>query len=156
TVGKPVTIAPFYLATGPDATAGPAGLQALWNGIKTSTGPSGTFVATRPASGGSWSVTATVPPLPGIPYTSSSDPATTGSGGKPWVASTGTDSLAVDHLGHAEVELGPTQCCVYEAGLATDGSSGRTWVSYMSLIPNHQGIFVRPLSSSGGAAGAAK
>jgi hypothetical protein len=128
----------------------------LWNGIKTSTGPSGTFMATRPASGGSWSVTARVPPLPGIPYTSSSDTATTGSDGKPWVAFTGTDSLAVDHLGHPEVELGPAQCCVYEAGLATDDSSGRTWVSYLSLITGHQGIFVRPLTNSGTAAAAAR
>jgi hypothetical protein len=156
TVKKPVTIAHFYLATGPDATATPAGLDVLWNGIKTSTGPSGTFVATRPPSGGSWSVTTTVPPLPGIPYTSSSDTATTGSDGKPWVAFTGTDSLAVDHLGHPEAELGPAQCCVYDAGLATDGSSGRTWVSYLSLIAGHQGIFARPLANSGTAAGAAK
>jgi hypothetical protein len=156
TVKGPVTIAHLYLATGPDATAAPSALDVLWNGIKTSAGPSGTFVATRPASGGSWSVTARVPPLPGIPYTSSSDSATTGSDGKPWVAFTGTDSLAVDHLGHPEAELGPAQCCVYQAGLATDGSSGRTWVSYLSLIAHHQGIFVRPLASSGPAAGAAK
>jgi hypothetical protein len=156
TVNKPVTIAHFYLATSPDAAVTTAGLDVLWNGIKTSTGPSGTFVATRPASGGSWAVTGTVPPLPGIPYTSSSDTATTGSDGKPWVAFTGTDSLAVDHLGHPEVELGPAQCCVYEAGLATDDSSGRTWVSYLSLITGHQGIFVRPLTNSGTAAGAAK
>jgi hypothetical protein len=80
TVGKPVTIAHFYLATGPDATATPSGLDVLWNGIKTSAGPSGTFVATRPRSGGSWSVTSTVPPLPGIPFTSSSDTAVSGQG----------------------------------------------------------------------------
>jgi hypothetical protein len=156
-VGHPVTIARFYLATDPDATVTPRGLDAVWNGDQNSSGhPSGTFVATRPASGGAWRITAQVPPLPGISFTSSPDTATTGSDGKPLVAFTGTDSLAVDHLGHPEVELGPAKCCVYNAGLATDGHDGQTWISYLSLIPHHEGVFVRPLSASGKASAGAK
>src|SRR5215831_2674110 len=94
---------------------------------------------------------------PGIPDTSSSDTAATGSDGQPWVAFDGTDSLAVDHFGHPEVELGPTdKCCVVEPGLGVDGQAGTTWVTYASLITGHQGVFARQLSASGRPAGPAQ
>ena len=144
-VGKAVTIARFFLATDPDATVTPTGVAAIWNGIQTSQPKSatGTFEATRPLSGGQWTgPKAVAEPLPGTPFTSSSDTAATGSDGKPWVAFTGTDSLAVDHFGHKEVQLGPAnKCCVYEPGLGTDGQTGTTWVTYASLITGHAGVF---------------
>ena len=66
----------------------------------------------------------------------------------------GTDSLAVDHFGHPEVQLGPvTKCCVTEPGLATDGQTGTAWVTYASLITGHGGVFARQLTASGGPAG---
>jgi hypothetical protein len=157
-VGKRATIGRFFLATGPDATVTPAGLATVWNGIKTSTGePEGTFGATRPMSGGRWTVGLNVPPLSGIPFTSSSDTTTTGSDGKPWVAFTGTDSLAVDHFGRPEVELGPVnRCCLIEPGMATDGHTGSTWVTFASDIKKRQGIFARRLQASGQPAGPAQ
>jgi hypothetical protein len=132
-------------------------VDALWNGDQSSalSSPTGTFTAIRPRSGGSWTRGTNVPPLSGIPYADSSVAAAVGSDGRPWVAFTGLDSLAVDHVGHPEAEVGPTQCCVYEPGLATDGRTGVTWVGYLSLISRHQGIFARPLTASGKAAGAA-
>lgn len=158
-VGTAVTITHFFIATDPDATVTPNGIAAIWNGVKTGSGnsPQGTFEATRPLSGGQWTASGThVPPLSGIPDTSSSDTADTGSDGQPFVAFDGTDSLAVDHFGHKEVQLGPTgKCCVADPGLGTDGQSGTTWITYASLITGQQGVFARQLSASG-AGGTAK
>ena len=70
TVGTSVQVTKFFLATDPDAVVTPSGLTAVWNGIKTSAGnsPEGTFEATRPLSGGQWTVPTThVPPLPATP-----------------------------------------------------------------------------------------
>ncbi len=152
-VGSPVTIATDFLATDPDGTTTPSGVDAFWNGIKSNTpnSPQGTFTATRPRSGGSWSVSGSAfAPLPAVPDTSSSDTATTGSDGKPWFAYSGTDSMVVDHVGHPEAQVAPSDhCCFYNAGLAVDGTSGQTWLAYSSLIPGSEGIFARPLSASG-------
>ena len=158
-VGTPVTIATDFLATDPDGTTTPSGVTAVWNGIKSNTpnSPQGTFTASRPRSGGSWSVSGSVfSPLPAVPDTSSSDTATTGSDGQPWFAYSGTDSMVVDHVGHPEVQVAPAdKCCFYNAGLAVDGASGQTWLAYSSLIPNAEGIFARPLSATGKPSGPA-
>jgi hypothetical protein len=149
--GKPVTIASgLFLVTDPDATATAAGLDAFWNGIKDNApnSPEGTFEATRPVRGGRWSLAGDIPPLPAVPFTSSSDSAGTGSDGKPWVAFTGTSSLAVVHLGHPEVQIPPKKCCVFQPGFATDGSSGVTWLAYQSLIPHNEGIFAQRMSQA--------
>ncbi len=155
TVGRPATIVSgYYLITYPDATVAGPRIDVLWNGAANSAGhPQGTFESTRPLSGGAWSAPINVSPLPGIPFTTSSDSATTGSDGKAWVAFTGTDSLTVDHLGHPEHELQPTACCVYEAGLAVDGGSGTTWLAYQSLITKHEGIYAQRLAQGGTASG---
>jgi hypothetical protein len=156
---RSVVIAKFFLTTDPDAAETSAGLTVAWNGLKTSNAldPKGTFTATRPRSGGSWSLASHVKPLPSVPVTSSSDTMTAGSDGKPFAAFSGTDSLVVVHLGHREVELGPTnKCCVEQAGLATDGRTGTTWITYASIIPGHMGIFARQLTASGRAAGPAR
>ncbi len=127
------------------------------NGYTSETGGThGTFEAVRPLSGGQWQVATRIPPLTTVPFTSSPDTAATGSDGKPWVAFDGTDSLAVDHFGHPEVELGPTnKCCVIEPGLGTDGQNGATWITYDSIITGQSGVFARPLLASGQPAGPA-
>jgi hypothetical protein len=160
-VGKPVAVAShWFLATDPDATTTPSGVEAVWNGFKTESGStSGTATATRPLRGGSWKVSPTIiPGLTGAADTGSPDTATTGSDGKPWVAFYGTDSLVVGHFGHPEVQLNPGkfQCCVQEAGLATDGKSGVTSLTYESDISKHNGVFARPLTQAGKAAGPAR
>ena len=158
TPGKQVAIAShLYLATDPDATATPGGLDVFWNGFEANAAnaPQGTFEATRPVRGGAWKLSGSTPPLPAVPFTSSSDSAGTGSDGKPWVAFTGTDSLVVLHQGHHETQIPPTTgCCVYNPGFGTDGSAGATWLAYVSVIGGKEGVYAQRLSASG-AAGAA-
>ena len=149
----------LYQASDPDATATPGGLDAFWNGTQSGkpSSPTGTFEITRPVKGGHWSAGVNVPPLPtGVAYTSSSDSASTGGDGRPWVAWTGTDALVIVHLGHRETRIPPTACCVYYPGIGTDGVTGTTWLAYMSLITGKQGIYVQKLSASGASGGAAR
>ena len=148
-----------YLVTDPDATATPAGLDAFWNGIQSSkpSSPQGTFEVTRPVKGGHWKAAGSTPPLPAVPFTSSSDSAGTGSDGKPWVAFTGTDSLVVLHLGHHETQIPPTKgCCVYNPGFGTDGATGATWLAYVSVIGGREGVYAQRLSAAGAAGAAAR
>jgi len=157
TVQKTITIASgLYSATDPDGTATPSGLDAFWNGYGSAPGsPAGTFEATRPVKGGKWKLAGNVPPVTPV-YYSSEDSAATGGDGKPWVAWTGTGTLDVLHLGHPGKNISPSGCCVYNAGLATDGVSGATYVAYMSNIGgSRSGIYVRRLANAGGAAAAA-
>ena len=148
-----VTIASgLYLATDPDATATPGGLDVFWNGIQSSkpSSPEGTFEAIRPVRGGHWELGGNTP-LPGAPFAGSSDSAGTGSDGKPWVAFTGTDALIVIHQGHHETQLPPTACCVYDPGFGTDGATGATWLAYASLITGKEGVYAQRLSAVGAA-----
>jgi len=131
-VGKARTIAGSqFLLTYPDATAGAGRIFAIWNGIASNSpsSPEGTFIATMPAAGGAWSAPANIPALPAIPDTSSSDSATMGADGKPWVAFDGTDSLTVDHVGQPEHEVPLTTCCYINPALAVDGKSGATYIA---------------------------
>jgi hypothetical protein len=149
--GKMATIASgLFIASFPDATATPSGLYVLWNGDKTSAPntPLGTFWATRPLKGGHWTLGGNVPPVTGAPDTTTSETATTGGDGKPWISYVGTDSLVVLHLGQKEAKIAPTRCCVYYPGMGTDGKSGVTWLAYMSLINGSQGIFLQKLSKN--------
>jgi hypothetical protein len=155
-----VTIASgLFLVTDPDATATPGGLDAFWNGIQSNTAssPQGTFEAARPVRGGHWKLSGNIPPLPALPFTSSSDSAGTGSDGKPWVAFTGTDSLIAVHLGHRETQLPPKAgCCVYNPGFGTDGTTGASWLAYVSVIGGREGVYAQRLSASGAAGPAAR
>jgi hypothetical protein len=149
----------LFLATDPDATATPSGLDAFWNGIKANAAntPQGTFEATRPVRGGHWKLAGSTPPLPAIPFTSSSDSAGTGGDGKPWVAFTGTDSLVVLHQGRRETQIPPkVGCCVYNPGFGTDGSSGATWLAYVSIIGGREGVYAQRLSAAGAAGAPAR
>ena len=149
--GKTATIASgLWIASYPDATVTPSGLYVLWNGDKTGNPntPLGTFWATRPLKGGTWKLGGNVPPLTGVPETTTTETATTGGDGKPWISYTDTDALVVLHLGQKEAKIAPTQCCVYYPGMATDGKSGATWLAYMSLINGSQGIFLQKLSKN--------
>ena len=158
TAAARVTIAnSLYLATDPDATATPSGLDVFWNGIQTNkpSSPEGTFEASRPVRGGHWNLAGSTPPLPAVPFTSSSDSAGTGSDGKPWVAFTGTDSLVVLHKGPPETQIPPkVGCCVYDAAFGTDGTAGTSWLTYISVIGGREGVYAQRLSAAG-AAGAA-
>ena len=158
TAAARVTIASGqFLVTDPDATATPTGLDAFWNGIQSGkpSSPQGTFEVTRPVKGGRWKAAGSTPPLPAVPFTSSSDSAGAGSDGKPWVAFTGTDSLVVLHLGHRETQIPPkTGCCVYNPAFGTDGATGATWLAYVSVIGGREGVYAQRLSATG-AAGAA-
>jgi hypothetical protein len=156
-VGRTATVASGgFLYTDPDAIQTSKGIGAVWNGIQTSTGPQGTFIASRDAGGGSWSSPSVVPPLSGIAFTTNADTATTGSDGKPWVAFSSGSSLTVDHVGQAEQELRQPTCCVIDPGLAVDGRTGATWIAYRSIITGHEGVFLQPLHQSGTAAGASQ
>lgn len=158
-VGRAATIVSGgYLFTDPDAAVTGNRIDAIWNGILNGTpsSPQGTFIASRAIGGGSWSAPGVTPPLPGLPYTSSSDTAVTGSDGKPWVAWYGTDSMTVLHVGHAEHEATGPDCCAYYPGLAVDGKSGAAWLGYMSLISRHVGVYVQRLNQNGTNAGKAQ
>jgi hypothetical protein len=149
--GKTATIATgLWSASYPDATATPSGLYVLWNGDKSSNPntPQGTFWATRPLKGGQWKLGGNVPNLTGVPETTTTETATTGGDGKPWISYTDTDALVVLHLGQQEAKIAPAKCCVYYPGMATDGKSGATWLAYMSLINGSQGIFLQKLSKN--------
>jgi hypothetical protein len=157
-VGKARTIVGSqFLLTYPDAAVSAGRVFAIWNGIakNSPSSPEGTFISSRPIGGGAWSAPANIPPLPAIPDTSSSDSATMGADGRPWVAFDGTDSLTVDHVGQPEHEIPPTACCAYNAGLAVDGKSGATFIAYQSLVTRHEGVFAQRLNQSGTASGTA-
>ncbi|WP_187365869.1 hypothetical protein [Trebonia kvetii] len=157
--GKTATIASgLWIASYPDATVTPSGLYVLWNGDKTGNpnSPKGTFWATRPLKGGAWKLGGNVPPVLGAPDTTTSETATTGGDGKPWISYTDTDALVVLHLGQKEAKIAPTQCCVYYPGMATDGKSGVTWLGYYSNITGRQGLFLQKLSKNAASGKAAR
>jgi hypothetical protein len=147
----------FGSVADPDAVAVPGGLEVFFNAIKNlNTGqPQGTFTATRPASGGNWSLGPVITPAKQAPYLNT-DSAGPGGDGKPWVTFAGTGFLGVLHIGHPETRIPPTACCVSEMGVGTDGVSGSTWVAYMSLIQKGQGIWVQRLSGAGAVGNASR
>jgi len=131
-------------ASFPDATATPGGLDVFWNGTKTLTGPEGIFEATRPTRGGHW----TLAPVTAQTLPSSSVTAATGSDGKPWISFTNTFHLELLHQGRPQDDV-RTACCVSQPGIATDGVTGTSYVAYLSLIRNAQGIWLHRLNQAG-------
>ena len=159
-VGRAATVASGgELFSDPDATVTGNKVDAIWNGVLTTSpsSPQGTFIASRALGGGSWSAPSVTPPPPdGIPFTSSADTATTGSDGKPWVAWDGTDSMTVLHVGHPEHQATGSGCCAFFPGLAVDGHSGATWLGYMSVITKHVGVYLQRLNQGGTNSGKAQ
>ena len=156
TVGSPVTVASgIQLAQDPDGTATPSGLDAFFYGL-ISGRAEGTYEATRPRSGGSWKLSpAVVTPPIGVAE-GAAQAAATGPDGTPWLAS-GGGVLLVDHVGHPEVRVGSGfKCCLDEAGIGVNGKTGQAWVTYMSIISGHEGIFARPLTVAGTSGGPAR
>jgi hypothetical protein len=138
------------LVSYPDATVASGQIDAAWNGIQSSPGLEGEFIASRSLAGGSWSAPVNVPPVGSIPFTPLSDTATTGADGMPWIAYGGGGSVVVDHLGQATVhQVTPPGCCYYFPGLAVDGKNGATWVAYQALVAHHDGIYLQQLAASG-------
>lgn len=157
--GKMATITSgLWSASYPDATATPSGLYVLWNGDKSAApnSPQGTFWATRPLKGGHWTLGGNVPKLTNVPENTTTETATTGGDGKPWISYTDTDTLVVLHLGQKEARIAPTNCCVYQPGMATDGKSGVTWLGYYSNITGRQGLFLQKLSKNAASGKAAR
>jgi hypothetical protein len=156
-VGHAVTIASkLRNALDPDATWTPTGLDAFWNGQKTSSVSHeiGTYEATRPVKGGSWRV-AGITRAVDI-YWQSSDAAATGKDGRPWVTFGYGGGIGVLHYGRPEHGLSLSACCVYDEGIGTDSRSGTAWLTYFSLVAGHSGIYEQQLAPSGTPAGPAR
>ncbi len=156
--GRPLTITSgWFNANPPDATATPHGLYVFWNGAP-SDSPFNPAIneASRPLKGGKWSSPRVAAPLFDQAIEDVTDTAATGISGKPWVSFTLTDTLAIYPTTDNSVQvIPPSDCCVYDSGLALDGGSKTMWVSYLSLISGHEGIFAQKLSSTGKASGRA-
>ncbi len=150
TVEPPAQIGGTYCSgTYPDATTTPGSIYAFWNGTSdcTSTAVPGTYVAKRPASGGSWDSAVGVTRAPS--YFGDSVSAATGSNGRPWVAFVISNGFQVTHFGSAKAKIAFAKCCVYEPGIGVDSRTGATWLAYESLIPGHSGIYAQQLSAAG-------
>lgn len=128
----------------PDATAAPNGLHVFWAGSTTTSSPTGIFEANRPSRGGNWTVGSFIKEgILASPLT-----AATAADGKPWLAYTSTDNLSLLHLGQPQQNVA-TKCCLDLPGLATDGASAGSYLTYFSLIRNVVGIWLHPLSKTG-------
>jgi hypothetical protein len=158
-VGKSAVVASGeFLANDPDATVTPAGISVFWNASPSSTNGllDGIYTARRPLKGGAWSKPARAAKTVSAGAVEDViDTAATDKSGRPWVAYTLTDTLAITPIGKPSQVIPPTACCVYTPGLASDGSSGLTWVTYYSNITNHTGIYAQRLTAIGKASGAA-
>lgn len=128
----------------PDATASAHGLHVFWGGERSLSSPTGVFEASRPLRGGNW----TVGPLIQEPILATPIAAATASDDKAWLAYTTTDNLWLIHVGQRPDDVA-TKCCLYLPGIATNGVTGTSFVAYVSLISNAQGVWVRPLSRTG-------
>jgi hypothetical protein len=154
-VGRPVTIAAhIFAANDPDATATPKGLDAFWNEVKSSApnAPTGIFEATRPVRGGSWRLG---PVTPTRFDWQSSESAAPGTGSAPWTDFISSSGITVHHSGHPVAEIGVHTCCVDQAGIGTDSKSGAAWVTYLSTIPGHAGLFAQRVTAAGTRSGTA-
>jgi hypothetical protein len=153
TASRTVVIAShFDSAAYPDGTATPGGVDAFWNGVRSSNpgAPEGTYEATRPLRGGAWHVSPSVTPAAN-PNWGDNLSAATGADGKPWVAFTTSGGIDVEHFGHPEYLLNTPS---YYQGIGTDGKSGQTWLTYFST--GQTGTYYQPFTASGRPAGGAR
>jgi hypothetical protein len=95
-VGKTVVVASgLRAATDPDAATTSTGLNAFWNGQRTSTKGIGTWRATRPLRGGTWHLAGITPAVSNLWVSPVS--AAPGKGGLPWVTFGYSGGIAVLH-----------------------------------------------------------
>ena len=153
-VGRPVTIqSHIFSANDPDATVISTGLAVFWDEVASNASNSaiGTFEATRPSRGGAWRISAITP-------TSfdwlTSMAAAPGTGRSPWTAAGVSSGIAVHHFGHPVSQLGFTSCCVTNEGIGTDSKTAAAFVTYLSTVPRHSGLYAQRLTSAGRRTGA--
>jgi len=155
-VGKTLVLAShLWAATNPDAVATSAGLDAFWNGQRTTsiTKGIGTWRATRPLRGGTWhlaGITAAVDNL-----WNSSVGAAPGMAGQPWVAFGYSAGFAILHYGSPERGLPAPACCFFNEGIGTDARTGTAWLTYFSGTSGHVGTFDQKLTAAGARLGPA-
>jgi hypothetical protein len=148
-VGKPVTIqSHIFSASNPDATVTSSGLAVFWNGVRNSSpgSPLGTFEANHPSRSGSWTVGSVTPTANSWAHTLAASAAPTGTA---WTAFSNSNGIAVHHFGQAPVELNYPICCVSQEGVGVDSKTGTSWVTYLSLVPHHMGIFAQKVTAAG-------
>jgi len=154
-VGKTVVVAAgLRAATDPDAVATSAGLNAFWNGQRTSTKGIGTWRETRPLRGGTWHLASITPAVSNLWVSPVS--AAPGKGAVPWVTFGFSGGVAVLHYGQLERGLVYTGCCVSDVGVGTDGRSGQAWLTFDSTLAGHIGVYDRQLASGGTPVGKAR
>jgi hypothetical protein len=150
TVQKPVPITGRLLqASDPDATISGRTMYAFWNQVPNKGKATGTLVASWPASGHGWKVTAIRPTQ--VLSWDTSLAAATGADGKPWVAFTdnGGRGFEVWHNGHPTRQIDVSGCCVYQAGFGADSRTSAGWLTWYSNVTNHTGIEAQRLTAAG-------
>jgi hypothetical protein len=156
-IGKTVVLASrLWAATGPDAVATSAGLDAFWNGQRTSSSikkGTGTWRATRPLRGGTWHLASITPAVDNL--WNSSVGGAPGTGGQPWVAFGFSGGFGVLHYGRPERGLPAPACCFFNEGIGTDARTGTAWLTYFSSTSGHVGTFDQELTSAGARLGRA-
>ena len=148
TVQKPVPITGrLNVAYFPDATISGRTMHAFWNQVPNKGTASGTAVASWPASGHGWKVTALQP----AQNWDLSLAAATGADGQPWVAfaEDGGRGFTVWHAGHAPRQIPESGCCVYQAGIGVDSRTSAAWLTWYSNATNHYGIRAQQLTAAG-------
>lgn len=154
TVGKPVPITGrLSQATFPDATMSGRTMHAFWNQVPNTGTATGTAVASWPANGHGWKVTA-------VQKTQSTSwdftvAAATGADGQPWVAfvDNGNVGFEVWHNGHPTKQIPLSGCCGYQAGFGADSRTSTGWLTWYSNVTNHYGIEAQQLTKTGARVG---
>ena len=149
-IGKTIVLASrLWAATDPDAVATSAGLDAFWNGQRTSsvTKGIGTWRATRPLAGGKWHLAGITSPVNFL--WNSSIGAAPGTANKPWVAFGFSGGFGILHYAGPERALPVPACCFFNEGIGTDARTGTAWLTYFSSTSGHVGTFDQKLTSAG-------
>jgi hypothetical protein len=153
TVGKYVPV-----ATSLDGPSAPAvvvtstEVEAFW---ADTTG--NVYSATRPLSGGSWTVHMSPPVLKGDPYAGIVGAAAS-TAGTAWLAFADANDcggFCIDKVGSPQVHLpAGGGCCLSDANLAFDGSDGKMWLGFVAdRSSSNSGLYVQPLTATGGSGG---
>jgi hypothetical protein len=154
TVQKPVPITGHLnQAADPDATISGRTMHAFWNQVPNKGTATGTAVASWPANGHGWKVTAVQRTQ--ISSWDFSLAAATGADGQPWVAfvDNGGGGFEVWHNGHPTKQIPLSGCCAYQAGIGADSRTSTAWLTWYSNVTNHYGIEAQRLTQTGARVG---